>query len=248
MHRALEEGEFQAWFQPKVDVTTGRTVSAEALIRWNSAQFGFLTPAAFVPLFEKNGFIQELDFYMLEQVCRFLRDRLDRGEPVFPVSINQSRLHGYNDDYLRRLRETVGHYQIPHELIEMEVTESVLLENMERVEENIGLLRAEGYLVGIDNFGTGYTSLSFLQDVDVDVIKMDRSLLLGAQASEKNLVMLRYLVEMSHAMGMRVVCEGVETPEQAELVRSLECDMIQGYYCAKPMPEREFAQYLQDGQ
>ena len=244
MHAALAKGEFELWIQPKVDVITQRAVGAEALVRWQSGLFGLMMPARFIPLFERNGFVREVDFYLLDQVCRRLKAQLERGEKIVPVSLNQSRHHSYSPYYLEQLRQAVDCYQIDHDLIEFEVTESMLMENMEKMTANIRAIREMGFRVAIDDFGAGYTSLSFLQDVDVDEIKIDRSLVLGAQQKEKNRTMLRHLVVMSHDLGMKVVCEGVETSEQLVMAQQLGADVIQGFYYARPMPWADFLDYL----
>ncbi len=246
MGPGLENGEFAVWIQPKVDTLSQRVVGGEALIRWDSKEFGMLTPFRFIPLFEKNGFIRKIDFYVLDKVCQCVKDQLDQGASPVPISINQSRHHVFSPFYLNQLEQTVNKYDIPHDLIEFEVTESMLLENMEKVIENIVQIRKMGFRVAIDDFGTGFTSLRFLQEVDVDDVKMDRSLIVGAQQNEKNFTMLYYLTDMSHALGMKVVCEGVETIDQLEMVREIGADVIQGYYFAKPMPWPDFLSYLEE--
>ncbi len=244
MEASLQNNEFLVYLQPKIELKQEKVCGAEALVRWNSQVFGFMPPGKFIPLFEKNGFIQRLDFFVLESVCRFLRQRLDAGQSLLPISVNQSRLHSYDPLYLERLQTMVARYNIPPAFIELEITESVLLENMERVEENIRAVRQLGFRISIDDFGSGYTSLHFLQDVEVDVIKMDRSLLAGAEVSAKRRKILQYLIAMSHALGMEVVCEGIETAEQVALIRSVGGDVAQGYYYGRPMPQEAFSQYV----
>lgn len=244
MEQALRDEEFEVYFQPKISLETEKVVGSEALIRWNSKKLGFLSPADFIPIFEKNGFIRKIDFYVLDFVCKNIRRGMDAGAPLLNVSINQSRLHCYDPDYLEKLQAVIKKYNVPPNFIELEITESILLDDMEMVAKVIQSLRALHFEVSIDDFGSGYTSLSFLRNVDVDVIKMDKSLLDDIETTPKKLAMLHYLTEMSHAFGVKVVCEGVETEQQVKRIRSLGCDIAQGYYYARPMPMLEFEQYF----
>ena len=246
MEQALQDEEFEVYFQPKISLETEKVVGSEALVRWNSKKLGFLSPAKFIPVFEKNGFIREIDFYVLDFVCRNIRRGLDIGNSLQTVSVNQSRLHCYDPDYLEKLQALVKKYDIPSNLIEIEITESVLLDDMELVAKLIHSLRARHFEVSIDDFGAGYTSLSFLRNVDVDVIKMDKTLLDDIEINPKKLTMLRYLTEMSHAFGVKVVCEGVETKGQIEKIRSLGCDIVQGYFYARPMSMIDFYKYCKE--
>lgn len=246
MEAALKKEEFLVYIQPKVAVDTQLPVGGEALVRWNSETFGFLAPGQFIPLFEKNGFVQELDFYMLERVLQFLKDRFDKGLPPITIAVNQSRQHSFNPNYLNRLQSLVDKYGVPPKYVELEITESMILENMEKMIETIKAMRKMGFQISIDDFGSGYTSLSFLRRVDVDVIKIDRSLIDGAEQSRKKYTMLEYLIAMIHALGVEVVCEGVETQEQLALVRKVHGDIVQGYYYAKPMSKEDFELYIAD--
>lgn len=244
MEQALINHEFVVYLQPKIDIHTEKPVGGEALVRWDSPDFGFLTPDKFIPLFERNGFIQKLDFYVLNTVCAYLKERQMQGRPPIFIAVNQSRHHAFNPNYIKQLTEIITSHSISPESIELEITESMLLANMEKVVENICKLREIGFQISIDDFGSGYTSLSFLQSVDVDVIKMDRSMLLGAEASRRQFLMLNYITQMVHSLGVKVVCEGVETENQLELVRSTKCDVIQGFYYAQPMPMDKFEEYV----
>lgn len=245
MERALEAGEFLVYLQPKVDIKTGKPVNAEALIRWDSRNFGFMPPSDFVPLFERNGFIQKLDFYVLDTVCGWIRAETAETGRIVPVSVNQSRLHCYNPDYIARIIEIVSRHGIPFSAIEFEITESVIVENIEVVARTIVALRALGFRISIDDFGSGYTSLNFLRTVDVDVIKIDKTLVDDAETSRKRRVMLEHIIAMSHELSLEVVCEGVETADQVEMLRRMGCDIIQGYYFSPPLSHEAYRAYLE---
>lgn len=245
MHNALRNKEFQVYYQPKIDLKSNRVVGGEALVRWNSKRFGFLLPGRFIPLFESNGFIQELDFYVLEQVCQYIQKQKQEKAPSIVIAVNQSRHHSYNKNYLDRLRKVLDTYKIEADGIELEITESMMIQNMDYTLSNVKGMRNMGFGISIDDFGTGYTSLRFLQEVEVDVVKIDRSMVLSAEKSEKQYNMFKSLVKMLHSIGVKVVCEGIETEQQLEMVQEIECDIVQGFYYAKPMPQEEFEQYIQ---
>lgn len=240
MPSALKQHEFECYLQPKYSLKTRHIEGAEALIRWNSKDFGFVYPNEFIPLSEKNGFVVELDFFVLEEVCRSMRRWLDEGREPVVISVNQSRLHLNYDDYIWRLREIVDKYEIPYEYIELELTESLFTENMEKLLTIMHKLHDIGFKLSLDDFGSGYSSLNMLKDIPVDVVKIDREFFNGTVNSEKGRAVISTVVDLAKNLDMEVISEGVETLEQVEFLTEINCAMVQGYYFAKPMPISSF--------
>lgn len=240
MPLALERHEFECYLQPKYGLISRRIEGAEALIRWNSKEFGFVCPGDFIPLSEKNGFVVELDFFILEEVCKAMRRWIDSGKTPVVVSVNQSRLHLNDDDYIWRLREIVDKYDIPYKYIELELTESVFTENAEKLLQIMHKLHDIGFKLSLDDFGSGYSSLNMLKDIPVDVVKIDREFFNGTVNSQKGRAVISTVVDLASKLNMNVISEGVETREQVEYLTDIHCDMVQGYYFAKPMKIHEF--------
>ncbi len=240
MPTALEQHEFECYLQPKYGLKSRHIEGAEALIRWNSKEFGFVFPNDFIPISEKNGFVVELDFFILEEVCRAMRRWMDDGRVPVVVSVNQSRLHLNYDDYIWRLREIVDKYEIPYEYIELELTESVFMENANRLLEIMQKLHDIGFKLSLDDFGSGYSSLNMLKDIPVDVVKIDREFFNGTVNSEKGRAVISTVVDLASNLNMEVISEGVETLEQVEFLTEINCAMVQGYFFAKPMTIAQF--------
>lgn len=246
MVTALGNEEFKAWLQPKVSLKTGKIVGAEALVRWQRPDGSQMFPDSFIPIFEKNGFITKLDFAVLDQVMDYLRAAMDAGEPVVPVSVNFSRRHneapGFVDKILKRLKER----NVPTRYIEVEITESVFMLDLSTLKDNLDKLKENGIAVSIDDFGSGYSSLNVLANVEADVIKLDKKFLTYAGSDSKAPVFVKYLIRMMKRMGYQVIAEGVETEEQLALLRNSECDMVQGFYYARPMSIFDFRKFLKE--
>lgn len=240
MPAALKEHEFMCYIQPKYGTKTRRIEGGEALIRWNSKEFGFVFPDEFIPLSEKNGFVVELDFFILEEVCKAMRRWIDKGLTPVVISVNQSRLHLNNDDYIWRLREIVDKYEIPYEYLELELTESVFTENADLMLKVMQKLHDIGFKLSIDDFGSGYSSLNMLKDIPADVVKIDREFFNGTVNSRKGRAVISTVVDLAKNLDMQVISEGVETIEQVEFLEGIDCNMVQGYYFAKPMPIKDF--------
>ena len=240
MPQALENREFECYLQPKYGTNSREIVGAEALIRWNSKEFGFVCPGDFIPLAEKNGFVVELDFFILEEVCKMLRRWIDNGKKPIVISVNQSRLHINDDDYIWRLREIVDKYEIPYEYIELELTESVFTEDADRMIAIMQKLHEIGFKLSIDDFGSGYSSLNLLKDIPADVLKIDREFFNGTVNSKKGRAVISSVVDMAKNLEMNVISEGVETQDQIDFLKEIDCNMVQGYYFSKPMKLREF--------
>ncbi len=240
MPTALAEHEFQCYLQPKYGLRSRHIEGAEALIRWNSKDFGFVYPDEFIPLSEKNGFVVELDFFILEEVCKAMRRWIKEGKTPVVVSVNQSRLHLRHDDYIWRLREIVDKYEIPYKYIELELTESAFTEDAELLLKTMNKLHEIGFKLSIDDFGSGYSSLNMLKDIPADVVKIDREFFNGTVNSRKGRTVISTVVDLAKNLNMEVISEGVETVEQVEFLSGIDCAMVQGYFFAKPMPMKAF--------
>ncbi len=250
MEQALRDDEFKAWYQPKYDIRTRRIVGAEALVRWISPVTGFMPPGKFIPLFEHNGFVIQVDYHLLEKTFQLQKERLEAGKEVVPISVNQSRLHMTEDGYLDKMRAIVEKYNLPPGLIELEVTETVFGDfdaktNRENAAKIVQGLHDLGFTVSVDDFGSGYSSFMMLSYLPMDVMKIDRSLLTSADTSERAKEILGNVIKLGHALDMKVICEGIETPEQEKLLLELGCVYGQGFYNAKPMPVADFIDFFE---
>lgn len=244
MTRALAEGEFCTFFQPKYDLITEKIVGAEALCRWIRPDGTRVYPDEFIPVFEKNGFIVNLDFYMLNETCRMLQRRLKENRFCVPVSINQSRVLLGDEEYVQKIAAVLRRYKTPAQYIELELTERIFKDNLSDIGRTMGNLKNIGIRWSIDDFGTGYSSLNLLKELPVDIIKLDKSFLDETENSETSRAIIRKTVELTQELNKKVVCEGVETKSQADYLRGIRCDVAQGYLYAKPMPMEEFEQLL----
>lgn len=244
MDKALEKHEFTVYMQPKYDIATEKIYGAEALVRWNSSEYGFISPIDFIPLFEKNGFVTQVDFYVLEEVCKYLRNRMDNGLKVVPVAVNQSRLHVLDTMYISKIEDLLDKYNINSNMIIFELTESAFTENPDEMVALIKRMNNLGYIISMDDFGSGYSSLNMLKELPLTEIKVDKEFLSGTSNFEKTRYIVKTLVEMAHGLRLKVVCEGVETAEHLEFLKEIECDIAQGYYFSKPVSMEEFSKLL----
>lgn len=242
MSSALENKEFKVFLQPKIDIKSGDIVGAEALVRWQQADGTMVYPDSFIPVFEENGFITKIDFYVLRRVLEYLKERKDQGLKVIPISVNFSRRHQENPQFVNDILDLLKEYDLPKELIEVEVTESVFMDNMDLLNSNVSQLKEKGIAISIDDFGSGYSSLNVLTSVPADVIKIDRVFLKDTDQKTQNV--LKYLIQMIQSMNFKVIVEGVETEEQLSMLKDLNCDMAQGYYYSRPMPMELFEKFL----
>ncbi len=240
MKSALDNKEFKVYLQPKFSTNDNILVGAEALVRWIEADGKMIFPNDFIPLFERNGFVVELDKYILENVCMIIRKWMDDGLGQFTVSVNCSRLNLENPFFVDGVVAIADKYNVPHECIEIELTESTTIANEHTIEQLFADLRQNGFKISIDDFGAGYSSLGMLKNLHVDTLKMDRSFFVDGKNARRDDMLIDSIVKMSHGLGMYVVAEGIETQEQVELLRSINCNAIQGYVHAKPMPISEF--------
>lgn len=247
MQSAMENKEFCAYVQPKYDIATKKLMGGELLIRWISPSKGFLEPASFIPSFEKNGFIYQIDCFMLEEACKSLRKYLDSDIHVLPFSVNLSRTTIAHSDFLSRVHEIVDKYCIPHHYIEFEITESTLSKNYDQMIGILTNLRNEDFSINMDDFGTGYSSLTLLKDLPVDVLKLDHDFLTRSIANDKNAIhILKGIIDMAHALDIKVVSEGIEDDKQLKILEDIGCEIGQGFLFAKPMPITDYDKLLSD--
>ncbi|MEG1813167.1 MAG: EAL domain-containing protein [Clostridia bacterium] len=241
MEEALAGHEFQVYLQPKYVTQTEQIGGAEALVRWQSKTDGMIYPDEFVALFEKNGFIRQIDFYVFEQVCKALRKWLDQGLTPVKVSVNCSRVHLKSSYFLSQYCLTADKYHVPHELLEIELTENTVFEDVEHLSEIIKKIHEAGFGCSMDDFGSGYSSLNMIRDIRVDTLKLDRVFFRpGARNVERTESVVGSIIGMAKALSMCTVAEGVEEREQVDILKRLGCDYIQGYFFARPMPIMAF--------
>ena len=226
--------ELRVVYQPQVNCYTGATMGVEALVRWQHHSLGLIMPGEFVPLAERNGTIREIDFYVFRSACQAVHDRIRRLNEQITLSCNFSRLHIDDEQFVPRLRAIADECELPHSLIEIEITETVALENTDALQTQLAALKEAGFRIAIDDFGSGYSSLGLLTAIPCDIIKLDRSFLQRNLLTETDRLLLSTIINLCAKTGKRVICEGVETKEQLELLRELHCITVQGYYYSKP--------------
>ncbi len=246
MSAALQNNEFLVYLQPKYNLSEEKIIGAEALVRWQEADGTMIFPNDFIPLFEKNGFIIELDRYILEKVCITIRKWIDEQVNPVPISVNCSRQNLQHDNFVQAIRGIADKYDIPHGFVEVELTETATIANEEIIETLFSDLRQNGFGISIDDFGAGYSSLGLLKNLKVDTLKMDRSFF----TDEKEIIRAEHVVDgfikLAHKLDMYVVAEGIETIAQIEMLKKINCDAVQGYYYSKPMPIAEFEEKYKD--
>lgn len=244
LNSALANEEFQLYLQPKINLQTMDIMGAEALVRWDIPDSGLVYPDSFIPLFEKNGSIAELDFYMLDKVCAYLHHLKELGIDNFTISVNFSRATLCKMNLYERIVATVEKYEINHNNIELEITESAINELADSVIQILNRLKNDGFLISMDDFGAGYSSLNMLIKLPIQIIKLDREFL--NQIANNNNVkgVIASSVELAHALGMRIVCEGVEQSEQADYLKEIGCDYAQGYHFSRPIPKESFTDLI----
>ena len=238
--KACENGWLQPYYQPVVYSESGELCGCEALVRWIDPEHGFLSPGMFVPTLESVKLIHKVDAYLVERVCQDLRRTMDAGLPVVPVSINFSRHDFECMDAIGHLEEVVKKYNIPKEMLHVEITESAMMDNVEILLDASHKLKKAGYALWLDDFGSGYSSLNVLKDFDFDVMKIDMVFLKNFEKNEKAKPLIESIVQMANKMGMRTLTEGVETDEQRAFLKSVKCERLQGYLFGKPISYDDF--------
>lgn len=244
MYEALKNNEFKVYLQPKVLLETNNICGAEALVRWSSDELGFMPPDLFIPLFEQNGFVSELDFYVLEKVCNKIEEFLEQDLECITVSVNQSRVTISDPDYLKRLHNiTLKHHEAV-KYIELEITENIFVAEYDEILKIMDKMKELGFKLSMDDFGSGYSSLNLLKKMPIDVLKLDKLFFDESSTSEKSRAIIRRIVDMARDIDIKVICEGVETFEQVKFLKEIKCDMAQGYYYDKPMPMEAFTEKM----
>ncbi|MEG1682547.1 MAG: EAL domain-containing protein [Oscillospiraceae bacterium] len=237
---ALENGQFQIYLQPQYNIHTNLPCGAEALVRWVHPTKGLLSPGIFIPIFERNGFITKLDYYVWEQACRQLHSWKERGYTSYPISVNISRVNLYNPNLVEMLLELVTRYELEPALLNLELTESAYTDNPATMKKVMAQLQGHGFTVMMDDFGSGYSSLSLLKDIMIDVLKIDMQFLSVSEMPGRGENIIASVIRMAKWLGIPVIAEGAETREQVDFLRSVGCDYVQGYYYAKPMPIADY--------
>lgn len=244
---SIENHDFVVYFQPKVSMHTGKVRGAEALVRWQHPERGLIPPAQFVPVLEESGRVQDLDLYVFEEVCRWLFERQQANKPMFPVSVNLSRLHFWKDNFIQDYVDVANAYQVDRKYLEFEITETAFMEDSKliKVKEGIARMHENGFKCSVDDFGVGYSSLSLVSDMDVDALKFDRSFFTNLE-DEKAQKIVRSLINMANELQLGIVLEGIETQAQINFLKGLRCDVIQGFYFSKPLPEDTFNKWVEE--
>ncbi|MFI3230190.1 MAG: bifunctional diguanylate cyclase/phosphodiesterase [bacterium] len=241
---AVDNNEFTLFLQPKFNLQENTICGAEALVRWVTPE-GMIYPDEFIPLFEKNGFISNLDFIIYEKVMQYIKHCLYNSLPVYPISINVSRIHINEDDFVKRFMNLVYMYNIPVELIELEIIESAFMNNERTLKEFVNSLKSYNLKISVDDFGTDYSSLHLLSTLEVDTLKIDKSFLddvieFDEENYSKDILILKNIVNLANDLKMSLICEGIETDEQIELLKAIGCKMGQGYVFSRPISTEDY--------
>ena len=242
MERALAAREFKVYLQPKISAAEEKLAGAEALVRWIHPNEGFIPPNKFIPIFEQNGFILKLDDYMLEEVARQQAEWIAQGREIVPISVNVSRAHFTREDLAEHICAIVDKYKVPHDVIELELTESAFFDDKKVLLNTVRKLRENGFPVSMDDFGAGYSSLNSLKELTIDVLKIDADFFRNVEEVERGMLIVSEVIDLAKKLNMKIVAEGIESRDQVDFLVQQECDLIQGYFFAKPMPVEEFVQ------
>lgn len=244
MQTALSEKQFTVYFQPKHSLNDDSMIGAEALVRWIHPEWGFMSPGEFIPLFEKNGFIRNLDEFVWESVCEKLCEWKNKGYPLVPVSVNVSRADIYRSNVIETFSRLIEKYKIDPSLLHLEITESAYTENPEQIISTVEALQNKGFVIEMDDFGSGYSSLNMLSQMSLDILKLDMQFIRYEMSKPAEQSLLNDIVNMAHRLHLKVVAEGVETVDQKERLKSMKCDYAQGYFYAKPAAAAEYEKLL----
>lgn len=244
MLTALENREFTVYYQPKVDLSTGKIGCAEALVRWQSQAGTVIPPDRFIPVFERKYMIDRLDQYVYEEVCRWLHSLLDSGRQALPVSVNVSRLQFYDQNFVDRYVSIRDQYDIPPELLEIEFTESIAFDNSALLLQTVSRLKKAGFSCSIDDFGKGYSSLGLLKNLPIDVLKIDSFFFDEGPDRSRDMALVESIVTLVKKFDIRTVAEGIESMEQVEYLKRIGCDYVQGYVFYRPMPQQDYETLL----
>jgi EAL domain-containing protein (putative c-di-GMP-specific phosphodiesterase class I) len=240
----LSETQFLLYYQPQIDLASGEVIGAEALIRWQHPQRGLLSPAHFIPVAEERSLIVAIGEWVLHEACRQIREWQQAGMAHIPIAINLSAKHFNQRSLLNDVVQTLSDCEIPASCLELELTETSVMQDAEATIATMERLKGIGVLLALDDFGTGYSSLSQLKGLPLDSLKLDQSFVRGLPDDRNDLAICSAVIAMGHALGLNVIAEGVETPEQLAVLRELGCDQAQGYFFAKPMPADQLFKFV----
>ena len=245
MEKAFENREFVVYMQPRVLLANDEIKGAEALVRWKKKDGSIIYPNDFIPVFERNKSVTQLDFYVYEEVCRYLKERLESGKKTVAISVNVSRVHLYSiDEFITKIKGLLVKYNIPPKYLEFELTETSFTDKVDDSITLLSRLRKLGVKVSLDDFGSGYSSLNVLTKLPLDILKIDKEFLRDFENDSEEKIVIPSVIEMAKKLNLEVVCEGVETKEHVEFLRSIGCEYAQGYYYSKPIPQEEFDRLL----
>lgn len=244
VNKALEEEQFVVFLQPKINLQTDKPYGAEALVRWKHPEKGMIAPADFIPIYERNGIIGKLDQYMWRQVCKLLRRWIDEGLEPDPISVNVSRVNLYNPHLVEILKNLITEYQIPASLLNLELTESAFMEDQDLIMSTMSKLHKLGFKIMMDDFGSGFSSLNILKDMELDYLKIDMKFLDSQGFNGRGEKVLTSVIRMAKWLQLPAIVEGVETLEQVDFLKCIGCEYAQGFYFAKPMPVFEYEKYV----
>lgn len=243
--KAFEEKQFCVYYQPQYNYMSGRIVGAEALVRWIHPEYGMQSPGDFIPVFEENGLITRLDLYVFEEICSFISRCRGTDIKTVPISFNVSRYDVISGDFIERIEEIRKKYDISVTNLRAEITESSMIGGNDHMAKIVHKFQSLGYVVEMDDFGSGYSSLNVLKDIEVDIIKLDMAFMRG-NITKRGGIIISSIIRMANWLGTPVIAEGVETPEQAEYLKSIGCIYIQGFLFSKPVPENEYVNMLRN--
>lgn len=243
MNSALENNQYVVYFQPKHSFTTGKIVGAEALARWAHPTKGMVFPDTFIPVFERNGFLIHLDMYILKETCKLIKSWIDEGREPVTISVNMSQIHLKDVGFIHKLLAITEQYSVPPQFLEIELTESAIFENMEYFTKTVSALKQNGFTVSMDDFGSGYSSLNLLSELQVDVLKIDRMFLNKSSDTVRGKYIIESVINMAKNLGITTVCEGVETAAQVAFLKKAGCDIAQGYFYSRPLSLESFESY-----
>ena len=244
LERALRCNEFELYYQPQMDLKDMRIIGFEALLRWPAPGQGAISPAQFIPLAEQTGLIIPIGQWVISQAASFAKELMDEGVEQIKVSVNVSPIQLFQKDFTQMVKLTLAKHQLPSGYFGLEVTESVLIERFEQVVRSLKALKEEGIVIALDDFGTGYSSLSYLQELPLDVVKIDKSFLDDMAVSRKKQGLVNSIIQLSHQLDLKVVAEGLEERVQLELLKEAGCNWGQGYYFSRPLPAKDAKMFL----
>lgn len=239
LRRALDKNEFQLYYQPQIDTDTGKICKFEALLRWHNQKLGNVPPIKFIEIAEETHLINPIGDWVLNEACRFLKELHSLGQSDIRISINVSAIQLMQVDFVDKVIDTLKHYDVDPKYLEIEVTESVLIEFYENIREKLVLLKSKGISIALDDFGSGYSSLKYLTQMPINTLKIDKSFIHSISQNIQGEILTSMIITLGKKLGLSVVAEGVETKEQVKYLEKIKCHMIQGYYYSKPVPREE---------